>query len=913
MFNKVLKKVFGSKNERDLKKMEPVVEAVNAFSDEMAALDSVAFKERTGKFKERLESGESLDDILPEAFALVREASVRTLNMRHFDVQLVGGYVLHEGKIAEMKTGEGKTLAATLPLYLNALTGKGAHLVTVNDYLARRDAIWMGPLYHSLGLTVAIIQTDVSFIYDPEAIDDDEFFNLRAVTRAEAYAADVTYATNNELGFDYLRDNMKFSLDEYVQKHLNFAIVDEVDSILIDEARTPLIISGPTEVSTEKYYTIDAIIPGLQLDTHYTVDEKAKQIFLTDEGVSKVEELLKIENLYDPTEIETLHHVNQSLKAHVLFKIDVDYVVKDGEVIIVDEFTGRLMSGRRWSDGLHQAVEAKEKVTIENENQTLATVTFQNFFRMYDKLAGMTGTADTEAGEFYDIYKLEVVVVPTNMDMIRDDTADLVYKTEKEKFRAVVKDIKENRESGRPTLVGTISIDDSEKLSKMLKREGVKHEVLNAKHHEREAEIVAQAGSLGAVTISTNMAGRGTDIVLGGNPVFRAEDNAGRDHETEAYKAAILKASKECGAEKEKVLELGGLYIVGTERHESRRIDNQLRGRSGRQGDPGMSRFYISLDDDLMRIFGSDRIASIMGKLGMEEDVPIEHSMVSKAIEGAQKKVEGNNFDIRKHLLEYDDVMNQQREVVYGYRRQILSEDAIKELAKEFSGEVLEEIVDTHIDEKEPVDERDYTSFLEAVFQKFDVELIDGDIEGIKKNEDMVESVAAKIVEGYKEKIAVVGEEMFLQFEKVMMLTTLDNLWKDHLLSMDHLKSGIGLRGYGQKDPLNEYKKEGYDLFADMIYTMKSEVVERIYKVQIQAVDDEDLVNTEEGESSAPPGPVIPQRKQEQQMSLNRGEGKSEGAADEKQKPQKRVSAKVGRNDPCPCGSGKKYKKCCGA
>ncbi|MEE9543033.1 MAG: preprotein translocase subunit SecA, partial [Thermodesulfobacteriota bacterium] len=829
-------------------------------------------------------------------------------------VQLVGGYVLHEGKIAEMKTGEGKTLAATLPLYLNALTEKGAHLVTVNDYLARRDAIWMGPLYHILGLTVAIIQTDVSFIYDPDATDDDEFFNLRAVTRAEAYAADVTYATNNELGFDYLRDNMKFSLDEYVQKHLNFAIVDEVDSILIDEARTPLIISGPTEVSTEKYYTIDAIIPGLSLDTHYTVDEKAKQIFLTDDGVSKVEELLKIDNLYDPAEIETLHHVNQSLKAHVLFKKDVDYVVKDGEVIIVDEFTGRLMSGRRWSDGLHQAVEAKEKVTIENENQTLATVTFQNFFRMYDKLAGMTGTADTEAGEFYDIYKLEVVVVPTNMDMIRDDTADLVYKTEKEKFRAVVLDIRENRESGRPTLVGTISIDDSEKLSKMLKREKVKHEVLNAKHHEREAEIVAQAGSLGAVTISTNMAGRGTDIVLGGNPVFRAEDNAGRDHETDAYKAAIEKASKECAAEKEKVLELGGLYIVGTERHESRRIDNQLRGRSGRQGDPGMSRFYISLDDDLMRIFGSDRIASIMGKLGMEEDVPIEHSMVSKAIEGAQKKVEGNNFDIRKHLLEYDDVMNQQREVVYGYRRQILSEDAIKELAREFSGEVLEEIVDTHIDEKEPVEERDYTSFFEAVFQKFDVELKDGDIEGIKKNEDTVERVAAKVVEGYKDKIAVVGEEMFLQFEKVMMLTTLDNLWKDHLLSMDHLKSGIGLRGYGQKDPLNEYKKEGYDLFADMIYTMKSEVVERIYKVQIQAVDEEEMVNAEEGESQAPPGPVIPQRAGEQEMTLNRGGDAAQKSGEaEKQRPQKRASAKVGRNDPCPCGSGKKYKKCCGA
>ena len=913
MLNKVLKKVFGSKNERDLKKMEPIVEAVNAFEDEMKSLDAEALRERTGKFKERLAQGETLDGILPEAFALVREASMRTLNMRHFDVQLIGGYVLYEGKIAEMKTGEGKTLAATLPLYLYALTGKGAHLVTVNDYLAKRDAIWMGPLYHSLGLTVAIIQHDTSFIFDPEAKENDEYFNLRAVSRADAYAADITYATNNELGFDYLRDNMKFSLEEYVQKHLHYAIVDEVDSILIDEARTPLIISGPTEDSTDKYYEIDAIIPGLSLETHYTVDEKSRQIFLTDEGVTKVEGLLKIENLYDSAEIETLHHVNQGLKAHVLFKRDVDYVVKDGEVIIVDEFTGRLMSGRRWSDGLHQAVEAKEKVTIENENQTLATVTFQNFFRMYDKLAGMTGTADTEAGEFYDIYKLEVVVVPTNMDMIRDDTPDLVYKTEKEKFRAVVKDISENKEKGRPMLVGTISIDDSEKLSKMLKREGVVHEVLNAKQHEREAEIVAQAGSIGAVTISTNMAGRGTDIVLGGNPVFRAEDLAGKDHESEAFKAAFLESSKECAEEKEKVLELGGLYIIGTERHESRRIDNQLRGRSGRQGDPGMSRFYISLDDDLMRIFGSDRIASIMGKLGMEEDVPIEHSMVSRAIEGAQKKVEGNNFDIRKHLLEYDDVMNQQREVVYAYRRQILSEEAIKELIREFSIEVLEEVVDTHIDEKEPVEERDYKSFFGAIFQKFDLELNDGDVEGIKKNEELVEHLSGKVSEGYKDKIAIVGEEMFLQFEKFMMLSTLDNLWKDHLLSMDHLKSGIGLRGYGQKDPLNEYKKEGYDLFADMIYTLKSEVVERVYKVQIQAVDEEEMVHAEEGASTAP-RPKIPQRPKEQVMTLSRGESKAESSEkNEKQKPQKRMSAKIGRNDPCPCGSGKKYKKCCGA
>ena len=624
-------------------------------------------------------------------------------------------------------------------------------------------------------------------------------------------------------------------------------------------------------------------------------------------GVSKVEGLLKIKNLYDPKEIETLHHVNQGLKAHVLFKKDVDYVVKDGEVIIVDEFTGRLMAGRRWSDGLHQAVEAKEKVTIENENQTLATVTFQNFFRMYAKLAGMTGTADTEAGEFYDIYRLEVIVVPTNKPMIRDDKADLVYKTEKEKFRAVVKDIKENRESGRPTLVGTISIDDSERLSKMLKRDGVKHEVLNAKQHEREAEIVAQAGSLGAVTISTNMAGRGTDIVLGGNPVFRAEDKAGRDHETEAFRAALEEHTTQCAKEKEKVLGLGGLYIVGTERHESRRIDNQLRGRSGRQGDPGESRFYISLDDDLMRIFGSERIASIMGKLGMEEDVPIEHGMVSKAIEGAQKKVEGNNFDIRKHLLEYDDVMNQQREVVYDYRRQILSEDSINELVSDFSYEVLEELVDTHIDEKIPVEERDTNTFFEAILQKYDIVLKGEDIEGIKKNEEIVERLFAKVTNAYKAKLDLVGEEVFLQFEKIMMLTTLDNLWKDHLLSMDHLKSGIGLRGYGQKDPLNEYKKEGYDLFADMIFTLKSEVIERIYRVQIQSEPEDDL----ELEYQPPQMPA----QTEQKMTLSRG---SEGGAPqseepEKMKPQTRAGDKVGRNDPCPCGSGKKYKRCCGA
>ena len=662
----------------------------------------------TVKFKERLKAGEKLSDILPEAFAAVREVSRRKLGLRHFDVQLIGGYVLHEGKIAEMKTGEGKTLMATLPLYLNALEERGAHLVTVNDYLAKRDARWMAPIYHALGMSVAIMGHEVSFLYDPSSIgEDDLLFQLRHITRSEAYEADITYATNNELGFDYLRDNMKFSIEDYVQKDLNFAIVDEVDSILIDEARTPLIISGPTEDSTEKYYAIDAIIPGLMKETHYTVDEKANQVFLTEDGVTKVEGLLKIDNLYDPKNLELLHHVNQAVRAHALYEKDVAYVVKDGKVIIVDEFTGRLMTGRRWGDGLHQAVEAKEKVRIESENQTLATITFQNYFRMYEKLAGMTGTADTEAQEFYNIYKLEVIVIPTNKPMVRLDAQDLIYRTEKEKFNAVVEDIVEQQSNGRPVLVGTISIENSEKLSSYLKKRGTRHQVLNAKHHESEAEIVAQAGRSGSVTIATNMAGRGTDIVLGGNPVYMTTNKAGHDDTTDEYKAALETFTVQCEREKEEVLTAGGLYILGTERHDSRRIDNQLRGRSGRQGDPGESRFYISLEDDLMRIFASERISSIMGKLGMEEGVPIEHGLVSRAIENAQKKVEGKNFDIRKHLLEYDDVMNKQREVVYGYRRQILSEEGLDVMVASFTEEAIAGLVEMHVGEVKHVEEWD--------------------------------------------------------------------------------------------------------------------------------------------------------------------------------------------------------------
>ncbi|MCK4738453.1 MAG: preprotein translocase subunit SecA, partial [Deltaproteobacteria bacterium] len=617
MIGGILKKVFGSKNDREVKRLSPIVEKINALEPSMQALSDGDFKGFTEELRVRLSGGESLDDVLAEAFAAVREVSQRTLKMRHFDEQLIGGLVLHEGKIAEMKTGEGKTLMATLPLYLNAVSGKGAHLITVNDYLARRDSRWMAPVYEALGLSVGIIQHEASFLYDPAVESKDRSFNeLRPVSRKEAYLADITYGTNNEYGFDYLRDNMKFTLDEYVQRELHYAIVDEVDSILIDEARTPLIISGPTEDSTEKYYTIDKIIPSLK-EEHYTIDEKSKQAFLTDDGVTKVEELLSIENLFDPKHLETLHHVNQALRAHVLFTVDVDYVVNDGEVIIVDEFTGRLMGGRRWSDGLHQAVEAKEKVNIENENQTLASITFQNYFRMYEKLAGMTGTAATEAVEFGSIYKLEVVVVPTHKPMIRDDKTDLVYKTKKEKFNAVLAEIRELNEIGRPVLVGTISIDDSEKLSAFLKKNDVKHHVLNAKHHEKEAEIVAQAGRLGAVTLSTNMAGRGTDIVLGGNPEFLVEERKSKDKKKLSYEDALAEAENICAEEKKQVLELGGLHILGTERHESRRIDNQLRGRSGRQGDPGSSRFYLALDDDIMRIFGSDKIAMIMDKLGM--------------------------------------------------------------------------------------------------------------------------------------------------------------------------------------------------------------------------------------------------------------------------------------------------------
>ncbi len=893
MIGSILKKIVGSKNERELKKLEPLVQKINNLEQKIKGLKDEELQAFTPQLKDRLNKGEDIDALIPEAFAVVREVSSRMLGMRHFDVQLIGGIVLQQGKIAEMKTGEGKTLAATLPLYLNALTGKGAHLVTVNDYLAKRDAQWMGPIYHFLGLSTGVIQHESSFFYDPDyAMTDDKLLHLRPCTRREAYRADITYGTNNEYGFDYLRDNMKFELSDYVQKEPNYAIVDEVDSILIDEARTPLIISGPTEDSTDKYYQINKMIPRLKKETHYTIDEKARSAVLTEEGVAKVEELLGVENLYEPGNIETLHHVNQALKAHTIFQRDVDYVVKEDKVIIVDEFTGRLMPGRRYGDGLHQALEAREGVTIENENQTLASITFQNYFRMYDMLAGMTGTADTEALEFNSTYGLDVMVMPTNMPMIRNDFPDAIYKTEKEKFNAVVEEIEELSKVGRPVLVGTISIEKSEKIGRILKKRGVRHHVLNAKHHEKEAEIISQAGRKGAVTISTNMAGRGTDIVLGGNPEMLAATKAGRDEDSDAYSHALKVTKEMCEEEKKEILELGGLHIIGTERHESRRIDNQLRGRSGRQGDPGSSRFYLSLEDDLLRIFGSDRISTVMDKLGMEEGEPIEHNLVSKAIEGAQRKVEGHNFDIRKHLLEYDDVMNQQRVAIYTMRRQVLSNEGLRDMVGEFIEEIAEEIGETYVEERSHPEDWDKKAIGDAVLKSFNthLDLKQDSLEGLNK-ESLVALITDKAKSFYKTKELEIGDEILSQLERIIMLQVMDTLWKDHLLAMDHLKEGIGWRGYGQKNPLQEYKKEGFELYANMIYRMKEETMERLFTVQI--AKETDLAS------------ASPERNQ--RFVLGRGD-----APPENQQTVKKEGDKVGRNDPCPCGSGKKFKKCHG-
>jgi len=815
-----------------------MVELINQFEPEMQKLSNEQLRMKTAEFQEKLQQGASLDDILFEAFAVVREAAKRIVNMRHFDVQLIGGVVLHEGTIAEMTTGEGKTLVATLPAYLNGVTGKGVHIVTVNDYLAKRDSEWMGPIYGFLGLSVGLIQHDSS-------VND----------RQAAYRSHITYGTNNEFGFDYLRDNMKYELADYVQTEHHYAIVDEVDSILIDEARTPLIISGPAEESTDKYYKIDRIIPRLKKGPDYTVDEKANSVTLTDEGVVHAEHLLGIQNLYDPANVDWLHHIHQGLKAHALFEGDVDYVVNDGKVIIVDEFTGRLMPGRRYSDGLHQALEAKENVKIESENQTLATITLQNYFRMYKKLAGMTGTAETEAVEFAKIYNLDVMVIPTNKELTRFSSPDVVYRTEKEKFSAVVDEIKTMNETGRPVLVGTVSIDKSEKLSTMLKRTGIKHVVLNAKYHEKEAEIVAEAGRESAVTIATNMAGRGTDIVLGPD-----------------------------------VADKGGLHIIGTERHEARRIDNQLRGRAGRQGDPGSSRFYLSLEDDLMRIFGSDRLSGVMQKLGMEEGVPIEHNLVTRSIEHAQKQVESRNFEIRKHLLEYDDVMNKQREAIYNLRRKVLEETSHSEYILELCEDILKHLIQERCQARDP---RDWNleGLRNDLHSQFSLDIDEDTVRQQENTEILEEELLKRILENYNSKKERIGEERWAFHERMLMLHVIDSQWKDHLYGLDHLKEGIGFRGYGQRDPLVEYKKESFQLFEEMMNRMEEDIVRYIFVTQVSSANEE-----------APRARVAPKVVQFSGPSL-------EAAAPAVTI---RKTEKVGRNDPCPCGSGKKYKKCHG-
>ena len=885
----ILKKIFGTKNDREIKRIRPMVDRINSLEPDFSALSDTRLRDKTEEFKRRIEKGETLDDILYEAFALVRETSKRLLHMRHFDVQIIGAIVLHEGKIAEMKTGEGKTLVATMPVYLNALDGRGVHVVTVNDYLAKRDAQWMSPLYHHLGLSVGVIQHDASFLYDPESSSGDKQHDcFRPCSRKEAYAADITYGTNNEFGFDYLRDNMKYEIADYCQRELNYAIVDEVDSILIDEARTPLIISGPSEESTDKYYKIDRIIPKLQNEVDFTIDEKAKTVILTEEGSIKAEQLLGVDNLFDPVNIELVHHVLQRLKAHHLFKRDVDYVIKDGQIIIVDEFTGRLMPGRRWSDGLHQAIEAKEGVKIESENQTLATITFQNYFRMYNKLAGMTGTADTEAEEFAKIYDLDVLVIPTNKPMVRKDYPDMIYKTESAKFNAVLNEIEDCYKRGQPVLVGTISIEKSELLSKMLRKKGIPHSVLNAKYHEKEAQIISQAGRPGAVTIATNMAGRGTDIVLGGNPEGIVEEllRKKKDPGEEDREEALKRAEAICREDREKVVQAGGLHILGTERHEARRIDNQLRGRSGRQGDSGSSRFYLSLEDDLMRIFASDRISGLMNRLGMDESIPIENRVVSKAIENAQKRVEAHNFDIREHLIEYDDVMNKQRIEIYAFRKEILESESLKDKIDELIEEIVDSLLVMYCPEDRHAEYWDIKELNNSIYGIFGLKPEKAsEISGI---EALRETIIGELKEYYDNKEQEIGSDLMRYLEKIIMLQVVDNQWKDHLLAMDYLKEGIGLRGYGQKDPLVEYKREAFDMFSDMTDRIKTEVLTRLYRVQVRSEEEASRVS------------------QQHQLTLvyNRGNG-------EAQRPVKK-SKKVGRNEPCPCGSGKKYKKCCG-
>ncbi|MCI0572690.1 MAG: preprotein translocase subunit SecA [Myxococcaceae bacterium] len=946
MIEWTLRKIIGTKNERELKRAQPIVARINEAETQARALKDEDFPARTAQLRQEVANGKPLDELIVPAFALVREAARRVIGQRHYDVQLIGGLFLHRGCIAEMRTGEGKTLTATLPSYLNALTGRGVHVVTVNDYLARRDAEWMGRVHRFLGLSVGCV-----------------LHELTDKQRQDAYRADITYGQNNEFGFDYLRDNMKFRLSDYVQRELNFAIVDEVDSILIDEARTPLIISGPTDDTTDKYYRVDKVIPGLVLDRDYTLDEKSRSAMLTDEGIEKIQHRLAISNLYAPEEIETLHHVEQALRAHSLYKRDRDYVVKDGEVVIVDEFTGRLMVGRRWSDGLHQSIEAKEGVKIENENQTLATISFQNYFRMYSKLSGMTGTADTEAEEFAKTYNLDVRVVPTNRPMVRNDVDDVVYRSEREKFEAICGEIEQLNQKGQPVLVGTVSIAKSEALSTFLKRKGIPHNVLNAKQHQREADIVAQAGRLGAVTISTNMAGRGTDILLGGNPEALASAEAGpepelppmpadgtpidfnafeavREEWRTRYMSLLSKQKGQAEQERAKVKELGGLYILGTERHESRRIDNQLRGRAGRQGDPGVSRFYLSLEDDLMRIFGSERIGGIMERLGMQEGEVIEHRWLSKAIEGAQKRVEGHNFDIRKNMLEYDDVMNQQRRTIYKLRRRVLAAGAgfplveyeenkktkakirsehlvswedLKELVLDAVEDVVLHQTDTYLPTKSP-GTWDLESLKRGVLEAFNAEM---DFQPSGTREDIQEQIFAVARKTYEAREGEFGED-FHKFCQYQYLATIDRLWKDHLLAMDHLRQGIGLRGYGQRDPKQEYKREGYEGFMQMLAAINFQFVSQLMRVMPR--------------SAAEEAARIQRLMAQRQRQMQEGRGTSEAAtppaeagaqagaaaraaqgAANHRAPAVREGPRVGRNDPCPCGSGKKYKKCHGA
>ena len=1001
MINTVIAKVFGTKNAREIKHLMPQVEAINALEPQTQKLTDAELRAKTDEFRSRIQDRlsrvqdepeadpdrakqieterdqvlkEALDELLVEAFAVVREAGRRVLNMRHFDVQLIGGMVLHQGKISEMKTGEGKTLVATLPVYLNALSGRGVHVVTVNDYLAKRDSEWMGKLYRFLGLSVGVIVHE---------LDDEE--------RKEAYAADVTYGTNNEFGFDYLRDNMKFDLKDCVQHGHNYAIVDEVDSILIDEARTPLIISGASEESTDKYYRVNRIIPKLEkgeeidvapgepkkLTGDYVLDEKHKTITVSDEGWEKVEQLLGIGNIADPENWDLKHHVETAIKAHALYRRDVEYVVKDGEVIIVDEFTGRLMPGRRWSDGLHQAIEAKENVKIERENQTLATITFQNYFRMYKKLAGMTGTAETEAPEFEKIYRLEVVVIPTNQPLRRLENPDIVFRTEKEKYFAVADEIQRLNQTGQPVLVGTTSIEKSERISELLKKKGVKHVVLNAKYHEREAEIVAQAGRKKAVTIATNMAGRGTDILLGGNAEFMAKQEcvkkgiahplrvaqgkiegnvedgkstvfyySGNEYvvPTDQWNEVFERYKKEIDAEHDDVVSVGGLHILGTERHEARRIDNQLRGRAGRQGDPGSSRFHLSLEDDLMRIFAKEWVSNLLQRLGMEEGIPIESRLITKRIEAAQKAVEAQNFEARKHLLEYDDVMNKQREAVYGLRHQLLEGVDQKELILEdYVSGILSDLMEQYCPPKAHIDDWDIKGLKDAIFTRFGVDIL---AEGVKpetlNRQELGDAIFDKLKERYDAKEKLIGPDAMRYHERMIMLSVLDSQWKDHLLSMDHLKEGIGLRGYGQHDPLVEYKRESFEMFEDMMRRFQEETVRYLYLMQVLERPTGAFATAAGPEGAGPggggpeagvpvprsgsgggdgrrPRPVATsvdeleeafQRRKRRELE----EARMAGAGD--QQPVQQVvrgSAKIGRNDPCPCGSGKKYKKCCGA